>query len=110
MVYKENSKEVDIRKLIPIEEKFKHKNILVIFLWKTKNAVKLFLVFGGAGTPATLTLFSNSVKKCCSVLQYKVKMRGGKAVAQTIVATIITPCILLVLTLTIAKLSPIIFA
>lgn len=57
MVYKENSKEVDIRKLIPIEEKlntlfnkslipsptklqypieekFKHKNILVIFLWK----------------------------------------------------------------------------
>ena len=52
---------------------------LLYFYGKTKNAVKLFLVFWGAGTPATLTLFSNSVKKCCSVLQYKVKMRGGKS-------------------------------
>ena len=118
MVYKENSKEVDIRKLIPIEEKLNTlfnkslsiKIYLLYFYGKTKNAVKLFLVFGGAGTPATLTLFSNSVKKFCSVLQYKVKMRVVKAVAQTIVATIITPCILLVLTLTIAKLSPIIRA
>ena len=77
----------------------KHKNILVIFL-----------VFWGAGTPATLTLFSNSVKKCYSVLQYKVKMRGVEAVSKLIVANIITPCILLVLPLTIAKLSPIIRA
>ena len=71
MVYKENSKEVDIRKLIPIEEKLNTlfnkslsiKIYLLYFYGKTKNAVKLFLVFWGAGTPATLTLFSNSVKK-----------------------------------------------
>ena len=80
---------------------------MLYFYGKTKNAVKLFLVFGGAGTPATLTLFSNSVKKCCSVLQYKVKMRGVGAVTKLIVVTIITPCILLVLPLTIAKLSAI---
>ena len=66
---------------------------MLYFYGKTKNAVKLFLVFGGAGTPATLTLFSNSVKKCCSVLQYNVKMQGVGAVTKLIVATIITPCI-----------------
>lgn len=66
---------------------------MLYFYGKTKNAVKLFLVFGGAGTPATLTLFSNSVKKCCSVLQYKVKMKGVGTVTKPIVATIITPCI-----------------
>lgn len=66
---------------------------MLYFYGKTKNAVKLFLVFGGAGTPATLTLFSNSVKKCCSVLQYKVKMLGVEAVSKLIVANIITPCI-----------------
>jgi len=43
--------------------------------------------------PATLTLLASSEKKCCSVLQYKVKMQGVGAVTKPIVATIITPCI-----------------
>ena len=67
-----------------------------------------FYFLGCRVYPATLTLLANSVKKCCSVLQYKVKMQGVGVVTKPIVATIITPFILLVLPLTIAKLSPVI--
>lgn len=60
---------------------------------KLKIATLHFLVFGVWGVPATLTLFAIRLKKCCSVLQYKVKTQGVGAVTKPIVATIITPCI-----------------
>ena len=53
---------------------------------------------GCRGYPATLTLLASSVKKCYSVLQYKVKMQGVGAVTKPIVATIITPCVFVCIT------------
>jgi len=45
------------------------------------------------GVPATLTLFAIRLKKCCSVLQYNVKIRGAEVVSICGIATRKAPCI-----------------
>jgi len=62
------------------------------------------------GVPATLTLFAIRLKKCCSVLQYNVKIRGAEVVSICELLLEKHLVFLLVLPLTIAKLSPVIRA